>query len=363
MSAYLAIPIGPTKLRSPRCTRRYRATRPTRTRIWLSPVLRPAARRRPRRKLGRGAARSHGLSRQVLPSPAPRSHAPLVDLAVADRRLTLALLSYSDSLRVYANGQGQRETIGQRRICWARTAGVCALPVWFDATRCPRRATRCSCSAAKAPSRPLLWPVQLDAATPPARATNPPSKSLWRDTSHRQLRPRQDHHSVADRQAAPPAPRRRPSRAAPHRPGSPTPRAVERLPRPRSSRTPGHRIRANPTRPPPHFRLRSPTRSDADTHREPHTVAREIETAVTIGTDRPGPDVLIRRRWPTDDVAVEPGNLSGVQQPINDQLSRSSHGRQPYVRALTQGLSRAACSVPTDRAATAFEEPPLRCAI
>ena len=63
------------------------------------------------------------------------------------------------------------------------------------------------------------------------------------------------------------------------------------------------------------------------THTEPHTVAREIETAVTIGTDRPGPDVAIRRRWPTDDVAMKPGNLSGVQQPINNQLSRASQGR------------------------------------
>nr|ABP45271.1 hypothetical protein Mflv_2794 [Mycolicibacterium gilvum PYR-GCK] len=99
------------------------------------------------------------------------------------------------------------------------------------------------------------------------------------------------------------------------------------------------------------------------THTEPHTVARKIETAVTIGTDRPRPNVAIRRRWPTDDVAVEPGNLSGVQHPINDQLSRASQGRRPYVRAPTPGLSRAACGVPTDRAAAAFQELPLRCAI
>ena len=67
-------------------------------------------------------------------SHAARNHAPFANLTPADRRLTLALLSYSDSLRVYTNGHGQRETIGQHRICWARTAGVCALPVWFDAT-------------------------------------------------------------------------------------------------------------------------------------------------------------------------------------------------------------------------------------
>lgn len=65
---------------------------------------------------------------------AARNHAPFADLTAADRRLTLALLSYSDSLRVYTNGDGQRETIGQHRTCWTRTAGVCALPVWFDAT-------------------------------------------------------------------------------------------------------------------------------------------------------------------------------------------------------------------------------------
>jgi hypothetical protein len=72
------------------------------------------------------------------PSPTPRAtarnHAPFADLTAADRRLTLALLSYSDSLRVYTNGHGQRETTAQQRICWAHTAGVCALPVWFDAT-------------------------------------------------------------------------------------------------------------------------------------------------------------------------------------------------------------------------------------
>lgn len=72
---------------------------------------------------------------------AARDHFAALDLA--DRRLALALLSYSDSLRVYVNGHGQRETIGQHRICWARTAGVAAVPVWFDATTVapPRDAT------------------------------------------------------------------------------------------------------------------------------------------------------------------------------------------------------------------------------
>jgi hypothetical protein len=38
------------------------------------------------------------------------------------------------------SGHGHRETIGQHRIRWARTAGVSAVPVWFDAsTVCPPR--------------------------------------------------------------------------------------------------------------------------------------------------------------------------------------------------------------------------------
>lgn len=76
-------------------------------------------------------------------SHAARNHEPFATLTAADRRMTLALLSYSDSLRIYTNGRGQRETIGQHRICWARTAGVRALPVWFDATtvRPPHEAT------------------------------------------------------------------------------------------------------------------------------------------------------------------------------------------------------------------------------
>jgi len=67
-------------------------------------------------------------------SHAARNYASFANLTAADRRLTLALLSYSDSLFVYTNGHGHRETIGQHRICWARAAGVSALPVWFDTT-------------------------------------------------------------------------------------------------------------------------------------------------------------------------------------------------------------------------------------
>jgi len=49
-----------------------------------------------------------------------------------DRRLALALLSYSDSLRIYTTVHGHREAVGQHRICAARAAGVTHLPVWYD---------------------------------------------------------------------------------------------------------------------------------------------------------------------------------------------------------------------------------------
>ncbi|MCH9729770.1 MAG: hypothetical protein K0U84_08875 [Actinomycetia bacterium] len=68
---------------------------------------------------------------------AAREEAHFDSLTKDDRRLALALLSYTDALRIYLNGQGNLETIGQHRICWARTAGVPALPLWFD-ERSPR---------------------------------------------------------------------------------------------------------------------------------------------------------------------------------------------------------------------------------
>ncbi|BBY29955.1 hypothetical protein GCM10023114_44410 [Mycolicibacterium sediminis] len=106
--------------------------------------------RRRRRRLDCGAARCRRLPR-AFPGQcrhwrhlrAARDHEPFVTLTAADRLLTLAPLSCGDSLRVYSNGHGQRETIGQHRICWACTASVRALPVWFDATTVqpPRAAT------------------------------------------------------------------------------------------------------------------------------------------------------------------------------------------------------------------------------
>lgn len=129
-------------------------------------------------------------------------------------------------------------------------------------------------SAAKQLSRPLARPVQLDAATTPARATHPTFRGLWRGTSPCRSARATITIAWADHQAAPSAPRRSPSGGAPHRaappsvraahcdcrstaprgarrreasalsapcchPGSPTPRAVERLSQPRFSRTPG----------------------------------------------------------------------------------------------------------------------------
>jgi hypothetical protein len=70
-------------------------------------------------------------------SQAARNDPRFDTLAVEDRRLALALLSYSDSLRIYTTVHGHREAIGQHRICAARTAGVTHLPVWYD-NRSPR---------------------------------------------------------------------------------------------------------------------------------------------------------------------------------------------------------------------------------
>ena len=62
-------------------------------------------------------------------SRAAREDSRLHNLARADRRLALALLSYSDSLRVYTTAQGHQ-------------AGVAFLPLWYDdhAPRPPRTA-------------------------------------------------------------------------------------------------------------------------------------------------------------------------------------------------------------------------------
>lgn len=56
----------------------------------------------------------------------------ITDLATADRILAQALLNTHDPIKYFINGHGQLESIGQHRICWARTAGVPALSVWFD---------------------------------------------------------------------------------------------------------------------------------------------------------------------------------------------------------------------------------------
>jgi hypothetical protein len=60
----------------------------------------------------------------------------ITDLATADRILAQALLNTHDPIKYFINGRGQ-QSIGQHRICWARTAGVAALPVWFDTSTAP----------------------------------------------------------------------------------------------------------------------------------------------------------------------------------------------------------------------------------
>jgi hypothetical protein len=53
-------------------------------------------------------------------------------LATADRILAQALLNTHDPIKYFVNAHGRLESNGQHRICWARTAGITALPVWFD---------------------------------------------------------------------------------------------------------------------------------------------------------------------------------------------------------------------------------------
>jgi len=62
------------------------------------------------------------------------SHAVAVSQpqATADLILAQALLNTHDPIKYFINGHGQLESVGQHRICWARTAGIAALPVWFD---------------------------------------------------------------------------------------------------------------------------------------------------------------------------------------------------------------------------------------
>jgi hypothetical protein len=65
----------------------------------------------------------------------------ITGLGTDDRILAQALLNTVDPIRVYVTN-GRLLSVGQHRICSARTAGVAAVPVWFDATtaRPPRSA-------------------------------------------------------------------------------------------------------------------------------------------------------------------------------------------------------------------------------
>ena len=96
--------------------------------------------RRPRGRLGGRAARrdsltgrhARGAADTLTISHAARNDPRFDALAFEDRLLSLALLSYSDSLHVYITVHGHRQAIGQHRICAARTAGVTHLPVSYD---------------------------------------------------------------------------------------------------------------------------------------------------------------------------------------------------------------------------------------
>lgn len=63
---------------------------------------------------------------------ARREHPGINDLATADRMLAQALLNTLDPIKYFLNGHGELESSAQHRICWARTAGVPAVPAWFD---------------------------------------------------------------------------------------------------------------------------------------------------------------------------------------------------------------------------------------
>ena len=71
---------------------------------------------------------------------AARSHPSFGSLVPADRRL--ALLSYSDSLRVYVNGQGERETIGSTASAGAAPPALRPCPCGSTPPPWPRSATR-----------------------------------------------------------------------------------------------------------------------------------------------------------------------------------------------------------------------------
>jgi hypothetical protein len=72
---------------------------------------------------------------------ARREDSLITGLATDERILAQALLNTLDPVRVNVI-DGRLRSIGQHRICSARTAGVEAVPVWFDATtaRPPRSA-------------------------------------------------------------------------------------------------------------------------------------------------------------------------------------------------------------------------------
>lgn len=62
-----------------------------------------------------------------------RTACGIVGLGEDDRRLALSLFRPGHQIRIIVDPNGFRFTIGQHRVCAARTAGVDRLPVWEEA--------------------------------------------------------------------------------------------------------------------------------------------------------------------------------------------------------------------------------------
>ncbi|NTY63040.1 hypothetical protein FEG63_26270 [Mycolicibacterium sphagni] len=67
-------------------------------------------------------------------SQARRDDRHITSLAPPEFRLAQSLLNTRDPIKYWNNRHGHYEANGLHRICWARTAGIPAVPVWFDNT-------------------------------------------------------------------------------------------------------------------------------------------------------------------------------------------------------------------------------------
>ncbi len=238
--------------------------------------------------LANGRYHQHAKECDRTPTSSPTPCSAARPLLLTSGFLARRVDQSSSSLRAYKHAARRSqlprhgETIGQHRICWARTAGVSALPVWFDGSTVQRHATRYSCSAAK---RPSATPPPHTFSAPPARhcdtarqtiqlAAPAPTRTGSREPRHmspqrglineqrrlhRSRFPTIAHRLTQRRRAfpsnaAPVEASHRISAAAPAHPApcapccrfaNPRPRVVQRPRRPPLSRTPGCHIHAN----------------------------------------------------------------------------------------------------------------------